>query len=76
MSHAANVDDIDRAIVRYILSHFRQHQRPPTIHAVATKVQRSHQAVRLRYRKLAEMGILLVTPHAARGVQVLRDISQ
>lgn len=76
MSRAANIDDLDRAIVRYIQDHVRQHQRPPTLHAVAAVVQRSHQTVAQRYRKLARRGILRLMPHAARGVQVLRDISQ
>lgn len=74
--HAAEVDEVDRAIVRFIQDHVRQHQRPPTLHAVAHEVHRSHQAIRLRYRKLAGLGILKVTPRESRGVQVVRDISQ
>lgn len=73
MNQAA-FDDVDRAIIRYILDHTREHQRPPTLSETAAKVGRSHQAVRQRYQKLAKYGVLKLTARASRGVKVIGNI--
>jgi repressor LexA len=75
-SDPIHISPRQQAILDYIQSHVQSHGWPPTLREMRDGLHiSSTSVVAYHLKRLATIGLVKLTPHVARGIQLQEDVS-